>query len=168
MVPLHVVVGNILRDDEAKVALAERDDPGQAFGLDGPDEPFRVGVQVRAAGRQSNRFDPTGLEDPFDLRSEQRIAVVDQIPCLAQKPVAGNPNRQRNRWAGSRARLSAQPLRNVVRDCQSGALALTSYREDRKPKEERRVFTSICAGPRSTVGLGTSPRLVSCRSRASR
>ena len=51
MVPFQMVVLDQLGHDEAKVALAERDDLQQAFGFDRADEPLRAGVRVRAARR---------------------------------------------------------------------------------------------------------------------
>jgi len=42
MVPYQMIVRGILRDDEAEMALAERNDLRQAFGLDRPDEPLGV------------------------------------------------------------------------------------------------------------------------------
>ena len=48
---LGVVVFGVFVDDMPKLLLAEEDHLVQAFVLDGSDEAFRVGVEVRRAGR---------------------------------------------------------------------------------------------------------------------
>jgi hypothetical protein len=59
MVPFQMVMLGILGNDESEMALAQRNDLGQAPRLDGTHEPLRIGVQVRASHRQ-----PDGLDTP--------------------------------------------------------------------------------------------------------
>jgi len=74
-----------LGQDLPQVALPERDDLGQALGLDRANEAFREGVQVRTAGRELHRFYPRGLQDCLEARREQRIAIVDQVARAAEE-----------------------------------------------------------------------------------
>ena len=58
VVALGVVVLEELSDDAAQMIFAERDDVPQALLLDRANEPFRVGVQIRAARRQPQERHP--------------------------------------------------------------------------------------------------------------
>ena len=51
---LKVIVCHVLLDRSPKMVLAEEHKPVQTFGLDREDEPFGVGVQIRAPRRQPN------------------------------------------------------------------------------------------------------------------
>ena len=46
-----------------------------------------VGVQVRTTGRKPHRLDPSGLENPFHLLGEQRIAVVEEVALAVEDTV---------------------------------------------------------------------------------
>ena len=54
MIPLDVVVLHVLLHRVAQMTFAQRDNLGQALGLDRLDESFRIGVQVRAGARSRN------------------------------------------------------------------------------------------------------------------
>jgi len=49
MRPLRVVVGRVRAEDVLEVAAADDQQPVEAFGADGTDEPFGVGVWVWGA-----------------------------------------------------------------------------------------------------------------------
>jgi hypothetical protein len=59
VIPLGVEMVNIVAQRPPQRALAEEDHFGQALLLDRPDPAFRIGIQVRAARRQRERFDAT-------------------------------------------------------------------------------------------------------------
>ena len=59
VIPLGMVMVEIVAQCPAQRALAEEDHFGQALLLDRPDPALGIGVQVRAARRQCERFDPT-------------------------------------------------------------------------------------------------------------
>ncbi len=59
MIALGMVMLNVFAQGEPQGALAEEDHFGQALLLDRPHPAFRVGIQVRTARRQRERFNPT-------------------------------------------------------------------------------------------------------------
>ena len=85
MIALMVVVLDEFADYAAQRALADEDHTLDAGLLDGPDEAFRMGVQIGRPGRQSHRCDTGGRERVVDGAAEEWIAVVDEKPCTAQK-----------------------------------------------------------------------------------
>src|SRR6516162_11441999 len=66
-------------------SFSEQDDPLQARFLDGSDEAFRVGIQVRRARWQFQRLHAAALQNLQEFRSEQRVAVMDQVSLPGQK-----------------------------------------------------------------------------------
>ena len=58
VVPLGVEMFNIVAQRPPQGALAEQDHLRQALLLDRSDPALRVGIQVRAACRQRQRFNP--------------------------------------------------------------------------------------------------------------
>src|SRR5258707_15792618 len=59
MIPLAMEMVDIVAQRPPQRALAEEDHLGQALLLDRPDPALRIGIQVRTARRQRERFDPT-------------------------------------------------------------------------------------------------------------
>ena len=58
VIPFGMEMLDIVTQCPPQRALAEQDHLGQALLLDRPDPALRVGIQVRAACRQRQRFDP--------------------------------------------------------------------------------------------------------------
>jgi hypothetical protein len=67
VIPLVVIVLDVFPHDGSKVPLAHRHDVTQALGLDRPDEPLGVGVQVRAS-RRGRRSSSTLAEARISLK----------------------------------------------------------------------------------------------------
>ena len=59
VMPLGMKMLDIVAQRSPQRALAEEDHFGQALLLDRPNPALRVGIQVRAARRQRERFNPT-------------------------------------------------------------------------------------------------------------
>jgi len=57
MIPLAMVVLDVFGDRAPEMALAERDDPIEAFLLDRPHETFGVGIRVRRLVRSAHDLD---------------------------------------------------------------------------------------------------------------
>ena len=76
--PLRVVV----LDEDAKhaleVAAVDDQQPVQAFGADGPDEPLRDGVCLRRSHRRLDAPDPVAGEDLVEGACVLAVAVADQ------------------------------------------------------------------------------------------
>src|SRR6516162_6008802 len=66
-------------------SFSEQDDPLEARFLDGSDEAFRVGIQIRRAWRQLNRLHSGAFQDLQEFSGEQRIPVMNQISLTDQK-----------------------------------------------------------------------------------
>ena len=99
--PVLVVVLDVLAQDAFDVAAVEDQQPVQALGADGSDEPFGDGVRLRRSCRR--------LDDPDAVRAEHlvegiavlAVAVADQqaqalvgdieaeVACLLGDPCAG-------------------------------------------------------------------------------
>src|SRR5450756_1450973 len=58
MIPLGMVMRNIFAQRPPQGALAKENDLRQALVLHRPDPSLSIGIQVRTAGRQCERFDP--------------------------------------------------------------------------------------------------------------
>lgn len=69
---LGVVVFDVFADDMPKLLFAEEDHLVQAFVLDGSDEAFRVGVEVRRAGRGEKGTVPINCRHPRRQRRRRR------------------------------------------------------------------------------------------------
>ena len=67
------------RRGRPQVTLAQRNDLGQAFGLDRANESLRVGIQVGTASGKFERLDAGGSENSPERLREQRIPIMDQI-----------------------------------------------------------------------------------------
>ena len=70
-------------------SLAEHEHAIKSFFFDGPDEPFAVGVQIRTAGRQEERFHTAVLQQRIKRLREFRVPVVDQVAFAQQEPLKG-------------------------------------------------------------------------------
>jgi hypothetical protein len=71
-----VILLDVFPHDGSKMPLANRNDVTQALGLDRPDEPLGVGVQVRASRRQAQQLHVGGCQVPLahdELLPEQAI-----------------------------------------------------------------------------------------------
>ena len=82
-----VIVDGILADDVAKMTLSQRDDLGEALGLDGEDESLGEGVQVRALRRKPDGLHASLAEDHSKLLREDRIPVHDEVAGALQEAV---------------------------------------------------------------------------------
>ena len=85
MIALGVVVRDELANDDTEMALAERDDVPKAFLLDGANEAFREGIEIRAPRRQSHQRDPRGSQQALELRCVQRVSIDDQVAEASQR-----------------------------------------------------------------------------------
>ena len=84
-----MVVFHVLFDEQAKVLLPKGDDLAQALGLDGQDETFGEGVQIRAPCRQSDWIRTAILEHVSETDRVQRVSVHDEISGTPQEAVEG-------------------------------------------------------------------------------
>src|SRR5215469_10737457 len=66
-------------------SFSEQDDPLEARFLDGSDEAFRIGIQVRRARWQFQRLHAAALQNLQEFRREQRVAVMDQVSLPGQE-----------------------------------------------------------------------------------
>jgi hypothetical protein len=89
MIPLQVVMCHELPDRLPQRTLAKEDQSIQARLLDGPHKAFRMGVQVGGTRRQLHRLDSNIREHIHELRREQRVAIMDQIPLSKQQTIDG-------------------------------------------------------------------------------
>jgi hypothetical protein len=89
MVALGVTVLDELAKEMAQVPLAKDHKVTETFRPDGPHKPFGVRVAVRAARRNRHALDAAGREHLHAHLGEQRIAVVDEVGCVAQETLDG-------------------------------------------------------------------------------
>src|SRR6266446_850861 len=87
MIPLRMIVGQVLVDRIRQGAFPQQDHLLQRLLLDGAYKPFAVGVQVRTARRQEERFYPTVLEQCIERLREFRVPVVDQVAFPQQESI---------------------------------------------------------------------------------
>ena len=87
MKALGVVVHYEFPEQDAKVGFSEDDELVEAPGSDRPDETLRVGVAVRASGRDGDARHAAGLEKPAPGVGEQGIAVVNEMRGVTKKSV---------------------------------------------------------------------------------
>ena len=96
-----VVEVDILTDEIVQMLLAEDDEMVQTFVLQRLDHTFCVGVEVRRATRQTDRFDAIGFEYFIEASDELPVGISDQLPALQlvvlQEPaeVLSLPNQNR-------------------------------------------------------------------------
>ena len=88
-VSLEVVVLHVLFDEQAKVILPKGDNFVQALGLDGQDETFCEGVQIRTPCRQSDWIRTAILEHLPETGRVQWVPVHDEISDTQQEAVEG-------------------------------------------------------------------------------
>src|SRR5215472_11349638 len=86
VVALPVIMLHEFVDGLPQGAFSEQDDPLQARFLDGSDEAFRVGIQVRGAWRQFHALHSAALEGLLELYCEQRVPIMDQVSLPDQEP----------------------------------------------------------------------------------
>jgi hypothetical protein len=71
-------VANVAVEDAAGVSFVVDQPPVGALGADAADEPFRVAVRLRRAGRDLDHVDALGGEHGIEGISELGIPVADQ------------------------------------------------------------------------------------------
>ncbi len=79
MIALGMVMCQVLLDHRGQRSFAEHKHAIEGFFFDGPDEPFAVGVQIRAPGRQDERFYIAALEQAIEHLGEFGVPIVDEI-----------------------------------------------------------------------------------------
>lgn len=77
VVPLMIVVGDVLPQDDIEMVARQRNDSSPHFTANSSDEPFDEGVQVWGVRRQYLRLATNTSEAGANLGGEQRIAVHD-------------------------------------------------------------------------------------------
>src|SRR6516165_11907972 len=85
VVALPVIMLHEFLDGLPQGSFSAQDDPLEARFLDGSDEAFRIGIQVRRARWQFQRLHAAALQNLQEFRSEQRVAVMDQVSLPGQK-----------------------------------------------------------------------------------
>jgi hypothetical protein len=89
--PLLVIMAHVLVDHVSKMLLAEEAEVPQALEFDRSDEPLRVGIAVRAPGRNLDACNTLAiskigwLEDRLERVREERVGIMNQIPCITKK-----------------------------------------------------------------------------------
>jgi len=78
MVSFVMVVRHVLTDRASQVALAERDQPTQAFELDGPNEPLCMRVAVWSADGRLDDLDTGGAQKREHWAAPFAIAIANQ------------------------------------------------------------------------------------------
>ena len=89
VIPLVVVVRDELADGTTQQALTDEHHPLEARFLDGADEAFRVGIQVRGASGEADGGDTRRGERVSHGRTEEWVAVVDEEPHVPEESVVG-------------------------------------------------------------------------------
>lgn len=87
MIALDVVVLHVLVDHMPQVPFAEDDQTTQALFLDRPHEPLRIGIEIGASRRESNRAHAGRLKQRSEFGSVQRIPIADQESLASQESV---------------------------------------------------------------------------------
>ena len=67
--------------------FSQRDNLGQALGLDRANKSLRVGIQIRASCGKLHCFDARGFQSLAKRPCEQRISIVDEVASFLQKPL---------------------------------------------------------------------------------
>src|SRR5213080_1860055 len=70
MIALSMIVDEVRADDMIEGAFTQHDHPFQCLLLDGADEPFAVGIQIGALGRQDDRLYAADLQEPVESLRE--------------------------------------------------------------------------------------------------
>jgi len=89
VVALGVVVLHELVHDGAQMTFAEGNDVPEALGLDRPNKPFGIGVQIRAPRRQAQQLNAGGLQESPEVRRKEGIAIDDEVPEARQRARRG-------------------------------------------------------------------------------
>jgi hypothetical protein len=66
MIALSMIVGEVLVEHVIEGAFTQHDHLLQGLLLDGTHEPLAVGMQIRAPGRQDDRFYAAGFQEPVE------------------------------------------------------------------------------------------------------
>src|ERR1022692_4895957 len=86
MVALLVIMNLVLLQGSSQRTLPKENEPRQAFFFNGSHPTLGVSVQVWTPGRQHNRLAPIGFDQLPERGAEFRIAILQQILVLGQKP----------------------------------------------------------------------------------
>ena len=89
MVSLRVVVGQVVANHDAQVALAKDHEVVEALRPDRANEALGVSVQVGAPPRQGYDRDARAVEQVLEGRRVERVPVEDQVGLPAQEALAG-------------------------------------------------------------------------------
>jgi hypothetical protein len=81
-IPLDMIMFDVFDQRPAQGALTQREPLGQALLLHRPDPALRIGIQVRTAGRQRERFN----------RPDAVMARNDPLPLNRGTIISGAPN----------------------------------------------------------------------------
>ena len=87
VIPFKVVMCCEFPDRLPQRALPEKDQSIQARFLARPHKAFRMGIQVWRTGRKFHRLNSHLREHKLELRREQRVAIMDQIPLTQEETI---------------------------------------------------------------------------------
>ena len=87
MIPLAMVVIDEFLEGASKVALAERHHPIEALVLDGPHEPFGLGVRIGRLTWRLHDVHPGIAQQLSHVPAPLPITITDQHAVIAQWPV---------------------------------------------------------------------------------
>src|SRR5260370_40400074 len=87
--PFLMVMCYELPDRLPQPGLPKKDQSLQARFLDCPHKAFRMGIQVGRTRRKFHRLNSHLREHILELRGEQRVAIMDQIPLPKQQTIHG-------------------------------------------------------------------------------
>jgi len=79
VIPFGVIMRDELPDRSPQMTLAEWDDVPQAFLLNRANESFRERVQIRSPSRQQQELHARRIQETFEMRRVERIAIDNQI-----------------------------------------------------------------------------------------
>jgi hypothetical protein len=82
MIPLGMEMVDIVAKRMPQRALAEENHLGQVLLLDRPHPALCVGIQVRTARRQRERFNPTRQKDGAERPGEFRVPIMQEITTI--------------------------------------------------------------------------------------
>jgi hypothetical protein len=85
VIPLAMVVRGELLQRSPKMPFTERNDSVQAFLLDRPDEPLRVGVAIRRTGRRANHTHTTRAQPLLYAAAPLRVMITKQQSAAGEE-----------------------------------------------------------------------------------
>src|SRR5579863_1212063 len=135
-------------------AFSEQNHLFQAGFLDGSDKSLCVSIQVRGAWRQLNRLHSGALQDLYEFRREQGIAVMDQVSLANQESFPAS-FRLRAIW------LIQNPLASRVKP------AISTLRLDRSIKKNTRNLVKPLRVQASIVKKSAATITSRCRDKNS-